>query len=83
MNKKISDASFANSLRVHLKKYFSHLDGEHFNSNLYEDIVLEVEKVLISETMDYCNNVQSKAANMLGVNRNTLRNKIKQIEMQE
>ena len=70
---------FSDSLRVHLKKYFSHLDGEQFNSNLYEDILLEVEKVLISETLLYCNNVQSKAAKMLGVNRNTLRNKIKNL----
>ena len=70
---------FSDSLRLHLKKYFSHLDGEQFNSNLYENILLEVDKVLISETLEYCNNVQSKAANMLGLNRNTLRNKIKHL----
>jgi|688.fasta_scaffold1436084_1 Fis family transcriptional regulator len=83
MKKNAPDTSLADSLRIHLKKYFAHFDGTHFNSNLYEEIVSEVEKVLISETMDYCNNVQSKAANMLGVNRNTLRNKIKQLAMQE
>ena len=83
MNKMNSKASFSSSLRGHIKHYFSHLNGESFSHNLHQDIISEVEKVLIAETMFYCNNVQSKAANMLGVNRNTLRNKIKQLELQD
>ena len=83
MKNQILETSFADSLRQHLKKYFANLDGEHFSSNLYDDILLEVEKVLISETMHYCSNIQSKTASMLGMNRNTLRNKIKNLDFQD
>ncbi len=44
--------------------------------NLHSDIVNRVEKELIAQVMATCNNVQTKAAAMLGINRNTLHKKL-------
>ena len=41
-------------------------------------IVDRVEKELISQVMAACNNVQTKAATKLGINRNTLHKKMKE-----
>ncbi len=41
-------------------------------------IVYRVERELISQVMDQCDNVQVKAAVRLGINRNTLRKKLQQ-----
>jgi transcriptional regulator with PAS, ATPase and Fis domain len=45
--------------------------------NLHSDIVNRVEKELIAQVMAACNNVQTKAASMMGINRNTLHKKLK------
>jgi len=46
--------------------------------NLHEQIVNRVERELIVQVMNRCENVQIKAAAMLGMNRNTLHKKLKQ-----
>lgn len=51
------------------------------DSNLHEQIVNRVEKELISQVMLACNNVQTKAAVRLGINRNTLHKKLKEYEL--
>jgi DNA-binding NtrC family response regulator len=45
-------------------------------SNLYGYIVNRVEKELFTQVMSECENVQIKAADRLGINRNTLRKKL-------
>ncbi|MBL7042668.1 MAG: sigma-54-dependent Fis family transcriptional regulator [Pirellulaceae bacterium] len=45
--------------------------------NLYEVIVDRVERELIAQVMDAFNNTQTKASKRLGINRNTLRSKLK------
>ncbi len=47
-------------------------------SNLYARIVDRVEKELISQVMQACNNVRLKAAERLGINRNTLHKKLRE-----
>ena len=61
-------------------KYLKDLDGET-PSNLYEKVLYEIEKPLFSTIMDHCENNQSKAATCLGINRGTLRKKLKQYEI--
>ncbi len=47
------------------------------NSNLYETIIAEVDKALLSIVLQETNGNQVKAAKILGINRNTLNKKMK------
>jgi len=48
---------------------------------LYQAIFNETEKTLIQSAMNHSGNNQSKAAKFLGINRNTLRKKIRELEI--
>ena len=43
---------------------------------LYNIVLSEVEKITIVETLKYTGGVQAKAAQILGISRNTLRKKM-------
>jgi Fis family transcriptional regulator len=60
-----------------LEKYFRDL-GEQRPSNVYEMVVLTVEKPVLEAVMERAQGNQSHAAEMLGINRNTLRKKLQQ-----
>ena len=45
-------------------------------TNLHEKVVNRVERELIVQVLQSCNNIQTKAATRLGINRNTLRTKL-------
>ena len=64
-------------VRQSMKDYFEKIDGYPIN-NIYSLVVGEVEKPLIEETIKYCKGNQSKASEMLGLSRGTLRKKMKQ-----
>ena len=59
-----------------LKKYFEHLDG-HPAANLYDMLLAEVEAPLFKATLEHTDGNQSRAAEILGLNRGTLRKKLK------
>lgn len=66
----------------HLKDYFAaHKDGIPSNG-LYDRVLREVERPLISLSLSATRGNQIKAAQMLGVNRNTLRKKIRDLDIQ-
>jgi transcriptional regulator with PAS, ATPase and Fis domain len=50
--------------------------------NLHSKIVNRVERELIAQVMLTCNNVQTKAATRLGINRNTLHKKLKEYNLE-
>ena len=52
-------------------------------TNLHEKIVNRVERELIVQVMESCGSVQTKAATRLGINRNTLRSKLQQYNLEE
>jgi Fis family transcriptional regulator len=60
-----------------LEKYFKDL-GEQTPSNVYEMVVFTVEKPILEAVMERAGGNQSQAADMLGINRNTLRKKLQQ-----
>ena len=67
----------ADCIRQNLIQYFRDLNGET-PCGVYEMVLLQVEKPLLEHIMDECGGNQSKAAEMLGLNRNTLRKKLLQ-----
>ena len=58
-----------------VKKYVSHMDGRQ-NGGLHGLIINGVEKPLLEIVLQETQGNRTKAANILGINRNTLRKKI-------
>ncbi len=74
--------SLSAAVERHLKDYFSaHKDGLP-SSGLYDRVLHEVERPLITLTLGATKGNQIKAAQLLGLNRNTLRKKIRELEIQ-
>jgi two-component system nitrogen regulation response regulator GlnG len=66
----------------HLKDYFAaHKDGLP-SAGLYERVLREVERPLIALSLSVTRGNQIKAAELLGLNRNTLRKKIRELDIQ-
>ncbi len=67
-------------LRVHteeaLDQYFTNLNGDR-PGDLYDLVMGEVEEPLFRAVMSYTHGNQSQAAGILGINRGTLRKKLK------
>lgn len=80
MNKNNKD-TLATAVEIKLDKFFEMHDGSCPESGLYDRVMTEVEKVLIRKTLDHVDGVQIKAAQILGINRNTLRKKIKDLKI--
>ena len=68
------------SVAQSLQNYFNKLDG-HAPEDLYRLVIEEVERPLLDAVMRYCKGNQTKAAQYLGLNRGTLRKKIKQYDL--
>jgi len=64
-------------VRKALDKYFADLDG-HDAGELYQLMLGEVEKPLLEKVMLHTKGNQTQASQMLGINRGTLRKKLKQ-----
>ena len=65
------------SVSFALNNYFAHLDGQQV-TNIYEMVMSEVEAPLFEEVMKYSRNNQTNASHLMGLNRGTLRKKLKQ-----
>lgn len=60
-----------------LSSYFTSLNG-HRPARLYEMVLREVEEPLFKAVLHYASGNQSAAAGILGMNRGTLRKKLRQ-----
>jgi len=70
------------SVERHLRDYFNaHADGLPA-AGVYDRVLREVERPLITLTLEATRGNQIKAAQVLGLNRNTLRKKIKDLDIQ-
>ena len=73
----MSKDSIQDVVKKSLEKYFKDL-GEQQPTNVYEMAVFTVEKPILDAVMARAEGNQSQAADMLGINRNTLRKKLQQ-----
>ena len=62
-----------------VEEYFNDLDGEKPHA-IHEMVIRSVERPLIELLMKQAGGNQTRAAELLGINRNTLRHKIKQYQ---
>ncbi|WP_231701516.1 DNA-binding transcriptional regulator Fis [Halopseudomonas xinjiangensis] len=60
-----------------LRNYFEHLDGQDV-TDVYDMVLAEVEAPLLESVMHYVKGNQTRASEVLGLNRGTLRKKLKQ-----
>jgi Fis family transcriptional regulator len=73
----MDESELATCVRRVLAEYFKDLDGEH-PAGIYNMVVNCVEKPVLQIILDRAGSNQSKAADWLGINRNTLRKKMQQ-----
>ncbi len=76
------DEGLTNSVEKHLATYFGAFGDNLPPPGLYHRILREVEYPLISVALAATRGNQIKAAELLGVNRNTLRKKIRDLDIQ-
>ena len=68
------------SVEKALRNYFAHLDGQEV-SDVYNLVLSEVEAPLLETVMNHVKGNQTKASELLGLNRGTLRKKLKQYDL--
>lgn len=65
------------SVQSALELYFRDLDG-HDAEDVYEMVIGQVEQAMLESVMQHTRSNQTRAAEVLGINRSTLRKKLKQ-----
>ncbi len=68
------------SVNQALRNYLAQLNGQDVD-DLYELVLAEVEAPMLDVIMQYTRGNQTRAANMMGINRGTLRKKLKKYGM--
>ena len=77
-----AETSLPDFVANHLQKYFSSFGTDLPPDGLYERLIKDVEKPLLIAALAATNGNQIKASSLLGINRNTLRKKIKELDIQ-
>lgn len=70
----------AECVRRSLERYFKDLDGEK-PCSIYDMVLKNVERPMLEAVLDHADGNQTIAAEMLGINRNTLRKKIQVLKI--
>lgn len=73
----IEETEVAACLRRSLNRYFKDLDGEQ-PTKIYDMVLSAMEKPLLIYILDHADGNQTRAAELLGINRNTLRKKLRE-----
>lgn len=74
-------SELSDCIKKSLSEYFTHLDGQPPHA-IYEMVLNCVEKPLLEFILHKVGGNQSKAAEILGLNRNTLRKKMAQHQIE-
>ncbi|OIQ91936.1 DNA-binding protein Fis [mine drainage metagenome] len=77
----MNKCELANSVKSSLDQYFKDLDGEPPHA-IYDMVLSCIEKPLLEYVMQHTAGNQSKAAEILDINRNTLRKKLQQYNIE-
>lgn len=70
------DIGLGDLIEKKLSRYFEMNDNYESGANLYECVLAEAEKPLLKIVLQKTHGNQKKAAEILGINRNTLRKKV-------
>jgi Fis family transcriptional regulator len=70
------DNPIQQAVRAALDALWETLEGDQPN-NLYDLVIAQIERPLLETAMARCDHNQSRAAECLGINRSTLRKKLK------
>jgi Fis family transcriptional regulator len=70
----------ADAVRRSLERYFKDMDGERPTA-IYDMVLKNVERPMIETVLGHAEGNQTLAAEMLGINRNTLRKKMQQLRI--
>jgi len=76
------EESLSSAVERHLVRYFAGFESELPPPGLYHRILREIEYPLLSAALAATRGNQIRAADLLGVNRNTLRKKIRDLDIQ-
>ena len=76
------DDSLGGAIERHIDRYFRAHDGALPPPGIYDRMIREVERPLIARALLATRGNQLKAADVLGLNRNTLRKKIRELDIQ-
>jgi two-component system, NtrC family, nitrogen regulation response regulator GlnG len=78
----VTEDNLSNAVERYLSRYFAEFDADLPPPGLYHRILREVEYPLLSAALAATRGNQIRAADLLGVNRNTLRKKIRDLDIQ-
>ena len=79
-NEETQNTGLDNAIRASLSQFLNDLDGEN-PGNIYDLVIQQVEAPLLELILKHVDGNQSKAANYLGINRGTLRKKLKAYQL--
>jgi two-component system nitrogen regulation response regulator GlnG len=77
----MAEESLSEAVDRHLSAYFAEFKGDLPPPGLYHRILREIEEPLIAAALSATRGNQIKAAELLGLNRNTLRKKIRDLDL--
>ncbi|MDH5229027.1 MAG: DNA-binding transcriptional regulator Fis [Gammaproteobacteria bacterium] len=73
---RMSSSKIRDSIWEALDSFFADMDG-HETNNLYNMVLGEVEKPLLERVLRHTRGNQTRASELLGINRGTLRKKLR------
>ncbi len=76
------DVALSSQIQSSLEAYFKDLEG-HVPGNLYDIVLSEIERPLLEIVLSQTDNNVTKAAELLGLNRGTLRKKLQKYNIEK
>jgi two-component system nitrogen regulation response regulator GlnG len=75
------EETLSSAVERHLERWFKAHDGGLPPDGVYDRVLREIERPLIGKALAVTRGNQLRAADLLGMNRNTLRKKIRELDI--